>query len=109
MSSRKTNRPSRVARLVSWTPTAVCLAVFCQLYVNGYLPAMERSRRLEGEEAAMQARSKELGGETLRLREERSMLDDEIYRERVRRTLHDPHQETLTLERARTLAGLEEL
>ena len=33
------------------------------------------------------------------------MLADEIYRERVRRTLHDPRQTTLTLERAHALAA----
>jgi len=107
MSAQKIIRPSIAARLVSWVPPAVCLAVFCQLYVNGYLPATEKSRRLEREEATMQTRSERLGEETRLLEEQRRMLADEIYRERVRRTLHDPHQKTLTLERARALAHRE--
>ena len=45
----------------------------------------------------------------LKLDEERRMLTDGIYRERVRRTLLDPSQKTLTLERARALrAGVRE-
>ena len=100
----KVNRATLTSQLVSWAPLVVSLAVFCQLYANGYMPALANSQRLEREETTMQARWGLLTEETRNLEDERRMLEDEIYRERVRRTLHDPRQQTLTLERARALA-----
>ena len=97
-------RPKFVSSFTSWVPLVVSLGVFCQLYSNGYLPAMETSRHLEHEEATVEARCELLSKETEQLKAEQSMLEDEIYRERVRRTLREPRQATLTLERARSLA-----
>lgn len=89
--------------LWGWTPVLVSLFIFIQFLTNGYLPAREKSHQLDGSEAEMTIRMNELLSVKGGLETEKRMLEDGIYRERVRRTLCDPRQATLTLQRARAL------
>lgn len=87
-----------------WAPLVGAALFLVQLLAFGYLPARAKARQLDADEAEMVRRIDELLAQEEGLVTEARMLNDAIYRERVRRTLRDPRQETLTLARARELA-----
>jgi len=83
-----------------WAPLVLALGFLGQITAFGYGPARAKAQRLDRDEHEMTQRIDVLLAEEGLLMKEGRMLDDDIYRERVRRTLRDPRQETLTLARA---------
>ena len=92
------------AALLFWAPVWLPAIVLVQVFFQGLVPTLAERARLDGAEAEVQAWESDLAARAGSVELERRKLADPIYRERVRRTLHDPRQQTLTLERARALA-----
>ena len=84
-----------------WAP----LVFLAQLFVLGLWRANQERLRLDRAEREMRVRVESLQAEEREASTRARMLSDEVFRERVRRSLVDPGNPPLTIERARTGAG----
>lgn len=73
------------SRFVYWAPVLLALGFFSHMAFKGLRPALVEERRLEREEAEMQARELQQLEVQRALQIELQALEDPIYQERIRR------------------------